>query len=79
LIIILTTFIQSKIAFLSLEPLSCIVALIRDLENKSFSFSAITHSQQDSDLTLPTVLPINHIGMNNFPEQPPAFNCKVRG
>ena len=55
------------------------VVSIRDLGNKSFSSSAIMHSQQDSDLTLPTVLPINHTGMNNSPEQPPAFNYKMRG
>ena len=55
------------------------VAPVRDLENKFFSSSAIMHSQQDSDLTLPTVLPINHTGMDNSPGQPPIFNCEVRG
>jgi len=52
---------------LSLELPSCIVVPIRDLGNKSFSSSAIMHSQQDSDLTLPTVLLINHTEMDNSP------------
>ena len=64
---------------LSLEPPSCMVVPVRDLGNKFFSSSAITHSQQDSDSTLPTVLPINHTGMDDSPGQPPAFNCEVRG
>jgi len=37
------------------------------------------HSQQDSNSTLPTVLPINHTGMDDSSGQSPAFNCEVRG
>ena len=54
------------------------VVPIRDLGNKFFSSLAIMHSQQNSDSTLPTVLPINHTEMDDFLGQPPVFNCEVR-
>ena len=46
----------------SLVPLSCMVASVRDLENKFVSFSSNTHPLQT--FKLPTMLPSNNIGIN---------------
>jgi len=55
------------------------VVPIRDLGNKFFISSANTHSQQDSDSTLPTVSSVNHTGMDSSTGQLPVFNFEVRG
>jgi len=54
------------------------VAPVRDLENKSFSFSSNTHSQQD--FQLPTMFSTNCTGMDGLFLGPSPNNYdEVRG
>jgi len=63
---------------LSLVPPSCMVAPMRDLGNKLFSFSFNMHFQQSSQL--PTVFLTNCIGMDSLSSGPSSNNVdEVRG
>ena len=73
-------YITVVISFLlSLVLPSYMVVPVRNLGNKFFISSANTHSQQDSDSTLPTMFLVNHIGMDSSTGQLSAFNFEVRG
>ena len=63
--------------FLSLVPPSCMVAPVRDLGNKFFSSTTITHSHQP--LNLPTVFPSTYTGMDILSGKIPDNYDKVRG
>ena len=62
-----------------LLPLSCMVAPIGNIANKflSSTFSSSTTPKSQA-LALPTMHPLNYIGMDNYTGQVPTNNCEIR-
>ena len=65
-----------KLSFLSLEPLSYIVAPVREIRNIFTSSSTNMIPTQDS--VLPTVYQANNIGMDILKEQSPDNYDEIR-